>query len=278
MGRLHHASHEPGVARIVRVNGHRAVTEHGLGPGRGDDDLAHAVDGLAVERVSEVPHLALHLAGLDLEVGDGGLEVRVPVHQPLVAVDQALGVQLHKHLAHRRRQAVVQGEALPAPVARGAEPSQLLGDGPAGLGLPGPDAVHEGVAAHVAAALVALGGELALHHHLGGDAGVVGAGEPQHRLALHAVVAGEDVLQRGVQRMADVQRARDVGRRDDHAEGIGLGVARQGLLRAEGAGGFPAGVEAGFRGLGVEGLLDHGWWGKARRGGRCKENEGLGSG
>ena len=36
-----------------------------------------------------MPHLAVDLDVLDLEVGDRGLEARVPVHQALGAVDQA---------------------------------------------------------------------------------------------------------------------------------------------------------------------------------------------
>ena len=50
--------------------------------------------------------------------------------------------------------------------------------------------------------------ELALDHHLGGDAGMVGADHPQRVLALQPRVADEDVLQRVVERMADVERAR----------------------------------------------------------------------
>ena len=61
---------------------------------------------------------------------------------------------------------------------RGAEPLHLLLDGAAVVLLPIPDALDECLAAHVAAVL-ALVGELALHHHLRGDAGVVGAGQPQ---------------------------------------------------------------------------------------------------
>ena len=46
--------------------------------------------------------------------------------------------------------------------------------------LPGPDAFGEGFAAEVCA-VGAFGVELALDHHLGGDAGVVGAGDPERR-------------------------------------------------------------------------------------------------
>ena len=74
------------------------------------------------------------------------------------------------------------------------------------------------------AALLALG-QLALDHQLGGDAGMVHAGLPQHVLAPHALEAGQRVLQGVVQGVADVQPAGDVGRRDDDAERLGVGPA-----------------------------------------------------
>ena len=58
--------------------------------------------------------------------------------------------------------------------------------------------------------MLAPAGLLALHqlpldHHLRRDAGVVGAGLPQHVLAAHALEAAEHVLQRVVERMAHMQ-------------------------------------------------------------------------
>ena len=44
--------------------------------------------------------------------------------------------------------------------------------------LPVPDAFDEGFATYIAAVL-ALTAKLALHHQLGGDAGVIGARKPQ---------------------------------------------------------------------------------------------------
>ena len=63
--------------------------------------------------------------------------------------------------------------------------------------------------------------ELALDHHLGGDAGVVGARLPQRVVAAHAVVAGERVHERVLERVPHVQRAGDVGRRQHDAVGCG---------------------------------------------------------
>ena len=59
----------------------------------------------------------------------------------------------------------------------------------AGLFLPLPDPLDELLAAHRAAVGCWLSMQLALDHHLGGDAGVVGAGLPQHVRAAHALEA-----------------------------------------------------------------------------------------
>jgi hypothetical protein len=44
--------------------------------------------------------MALHLQRHDLEIGNGGMELRVPIDQPLVAIDQALAVKIDEDLAH----------------------------------------------------------------------------------------------------------------------------------------------------------------------------------
>jgi hypothetical protein len=72
----------------------------------------------------------------------------------------------------------------------------------------------------------ALGVELAFDDDLGGDAGVVGAGLPQRVVAAHAVVARERVHDRLVEAVPHVQRAGDVGRRQQDAEGGGVRRSR----------------------------------------------------
>ena len=101
--------------------------------------------------------------------------------------------------------------------------------------LPVPDAGGEVFAGKVGA-LFAFRGELTLHHHLGGDAGVVGAGNPDAGLAQHAVPAREDVHLRLVEHVAHVQAAGDVGRRKQLDEGRGLGSCG-GAGRGRGGGG-----------------------------------------
>jgi len=83
-------------------------------------------------------------------------------------------------------------------------------DGAAGLGLPVPYLFDELVAAEIVARL-AFGIELALDHHLRGNAGVIGARLPQRVVAAHAVVAGQRVHQCVLEGVTHVQTAGDVG-------------------------------------------------------------------
>ena len=76
-------------------------------------------------------------------------------------------------------------------------------------------------------------GELALDDHLGGDAGVIGAGEPERGVAAHAMPADGDVDLGVLQHVAHVERAGDVGRRNDERKyrfaGLECGVVDAGF-------------------------------------------------
>ena len=201
-------------------------------------------------RIAQVPQVTLLLLGLDLQVAHGGLEHRIPVHQALAPVDQALLVQAHEGLGHRLAQPFVHGEALARPVHAAAHAAHLAGDVAAGFGLPLPDLVDECLAAQVVPRLP-LGHELAFHHHLRGNAGVVGAGLPQGVVAPHAVVAGQRIHDGVLEGVAHVQAARHIRRRDDNAVVVAVGVD----LGVEMAGLFPALVPAGFDLGGVVGFV-----------------------
>ena len=246
------------VAFVVRMHGHRGVAEHGLrSRGRNRDERRGIVrvERDALERIANVPEMPLHLDLLHLEVGDGGEQLGVPVDQPLVLVDEPLAVKLNEHLAHGAREAFVHGEALARPVAGGAEPLQLLDDGAAQFRLPRPHLFEEFFATERAASGLLALHELTLDHHLGGDAGMVGAGLPEHVAAAHALETGEHVLERVVERMAHMQGAGNVGRRDDDAVGSAPHAApadRHGTRPP-----LPTGVDAPLDGGGLVCLIDH---------------------
>jgi hypothetical protein len=231
-----------GMALVVGMHGDGGVAQHRLGPGGGDGDRRAR---LALDRIGDVPERALHLALLDLEIGDRRVQLRVPVHQSRIAIDQAVAVERDEDLQDRRRQAFVHREALAAPVDGRAEPAQLARDGAAGLALPRPDPRDEVVASDPLAVAAlrrdraravqrnALGGELTLDHHLRRDAGMVHAGLPERVVALHAPPAHQDVLQCVVERMAHMEAAGDVRRRDHDA------IGRTGVPTAAGEGTGP---------------------------------------
>ena len=166
------------VAFVLRMHRDGRVAKQGFRAGGGDDQYLRRRPALAVgDGITDVPERTRFLLADHLKVGDGGVQHRIPVHQPLTAVDQPLFMKAHEHLGHRRRQSLVHGEALARPVGRSAHAAQLARDGVARLGFPLPDPLQEGVPAQIMAR-AALGGELAFHHHLGGDAGVIGARLP----------------------------------------------------------------------------------------------------
>ena len=87
-------------------------------------------------------------------------------------------------------------------------------DRPAGFGLPFPDFSLERFAAQIAV-VDALRGKLAHHDALRRNSRVVGSGQVQRVVALHAPPARQDIDLGVVEHVADVQRTGHVRRRDD---------------------------------------------------------------
>src|SRR6202161_1775721 len=79
---------------------------------------------------------------------------------------------------------------------------------------PLPAAIDERVAAERVTVLAFLG-EVFLDGVLGRDAGVIGPRQPQRVVTLHPPRADYYVLQRDVERVAEMELAGDVRRRDD---------------------------------------------------------------
>ena len=195
------------IALVVRIHRDGGVTEHGLGARSANDDEGGGIfriEDLALQRIAQIPQAALDLDLLHFEIGDRGEQFGVPVHKAFVLVDQAFAMQLHKHLDDGARQPLVHREAFARPVAGRAETLQLIDDNAAAFRLPLPHALEKFLAAHLAAARLPALHQLALDHHLSGNAGMVGTGLPQHVAAAHALEAAQHVLQGIVERMAHV--------------------------------------------------------------------------
>ncbi len=238
-GQQHGAADQVPVALVVGVHGDGGVAQHRLDPGGGDDDRLR---GIVERAVADGHQFTGILRVLDLDVGQRGVTPRAPVDDPLRAVDQPVVEELLEDRLHRGGQALVEGESLPVPVDGIAQPLHLPEDGSAGFGLPVPDLLHEQLAAEVVTGL-AVDRQLPLHHVLGGDPGMVHARQPEHLVTRHPVPAGEDVHQRVIQGMADVQGARDIGRRQHDRERPLRAAEYRLLVRPEVPGSHPALVQ-----------------------------------
>mmetsp|Transcript_38932 Transcript_38932/g.105432 ORF Transcript_38932/g.105432 Transcript_38932/m.105432 type:complete len:406 (+) Transcript_38932:1744-2961(+) len=218
------------VAVVVGVHRNGRVSKHRLQSGRRHDQevlrvLDHVLE-LAQDAHFDLVVIAgdaeIRLAGdvlvVHLEVREGRPQVGAPVDQAVVAVDEALVVEADEGLLHSPPEHLVHGESLPRPVDASSDLFELAADTVAVLLLPGPDALEELLAAQVVAGQLLVLEEQPLHHALRCDACVVGAGHPQRHVPAHAVPASERVLDGTSERVAQVQGARHVWRRDHHDE------------------------------------------------------------
>ena len=218
------------------------IARDGLGPGGSNGDMPAAVGQL----VAHLPQLAPALLVFHFVIGKSRVAARAPVDDVVALVDQPFIIELHKNLAHGGGEAFIHGEAQTRPVHGIAKGARLIKNAVAVFIAPFPHPVDKGFTAQILAALAFLG-KGAFHHVLGGNARVVGAGHPEHVLALLAGVTAEHVNKCMVERMPYVQRARDVGRRNDN--GIRLAgsvrIGRKGFVI------FPVLAPPGFNVMGL---------------------------
>ncbi|MNI07008.1 hypothetical protein D3C73_600080 [compost metagenome] len=114
------------VTLVRRMNGNRAVTQHGFRAGCGDRDVVAffrqddvtvgilldiGIGFAAGQRVLEVPHVAVDFLALDFEIRNRRFEFRVPVDQSLAAIDQAFLVERDEDFEHRLGKTFIHGEA-----------------------------------------------------------------------------------------------------------------------------------------------------------------------
>ena len=262
-------AHEMGVARVGRVHGHGDVGGDGLGAGGFEDEVGDR-DGVALgvggggrldEFVLEAVDVALGRAHLNLLVGEGGEGDGAPVDHAFTTVDVALLKEFDEGRQHGLGVAGVHGEVGAVPIAGATQLAELLEDVVTLFVAPGPDAFEEFLATEIAAALALGFFEVFFHHGLGGDAGVVGAGDPAGGFAFETGAADEGVLEGVIEHMAHVQDAGDVGRRDDDGVGLLAGCGDAG----EALGFLPGGIPFGFNIAGFVALGDLGHGRKINR-------------
>ncbi len=79
------------VSLVIRMDRDGAVAEHRLRTRRCDRDEGRRILGIVgrpFDRIAKMPEMSVQFDLLDLKVGNGREELRVPVDQPLVLIDQ----------------------------------------------------------------------------------------------------------------------------------------------------------------------------------------------
>ena len=267
------------VAVIVGVHRDGRIAQHGLRACRGHRDVIRAFG----QRVPNGPQLCLPLFMDHFQIADHRAAARAGIRHVAAAIDQPLAVEARKSLNHGLRVGRVHGEAQARPVAGGAGADHVIEDGAAALFLPLPAAFEKLFPPHGHAGFLPLAppddlgllagfevrlqfaADFPLHNHLRGDAGVVGPRQPEHFAALHAAVAHEDVDLRMLEHVPHVERAGDVGRRDDERVALARCVIRDmenlpaapqvGPFRLNGLRGIDFGKLAGQRNISLLGSV-----------------------
>ncbi len=212
------------VTLVVRVDRNAGIAHEGFRAGGRDNNVFVG----ALDIIFDIPQLARLVFIFDLGVGQRRCAVRAPVDNAAALVDQALFVEVDKHLAHGLRAALVHCEAFALPVAGRAQLFQLRDDAAAVLVFPVPNPLEELFAPEVVAGQLFVDAQAFLYLDLGRNARVVGAWHPQRRIALHPLEADQDVLERFVEGVPHVQLPGDVRGRDYDGKRlfgfVGLGV------------------------------------------------------
>ena len=151
-----------------------------------------------------------------LLVGKRRLAPWAPVDDVVAAVDEPLFVEPDENLGDRFRQPLVHGESLTVPVTGAAHALELLDDRSARRLLKLPHFPDEPLAAEIVPRLSLLTGDLPLHHVLGGDTGVIGAGHPLRYISLQPLEPDKNILDGVVQGVTEVELVGHVGRGDDY--------------------------------------------------------------
>ena len=220
-------------------NSNRRIAEHGFRTGgRNMDKLSL----FAFNRIFVIIHFADGFLLDNLQVGNGGHKLGIPVNQFLGLVNQSILIQVYENFADGAAQTLIHGKTLAAPVAGSPQAAQLPANGAAALFFPFPDGFNKFFAAKVMAGN-AFFGQITLNNHLGCDTGVIHAGLPENLFAEHTVIANQNILQRVVQRVSHMQNAGNVRRRNDNGKSL-LVLAHVGL---EIAAVFPVGINLFFK-------------------------------
>eukprot|EP00051_Salpingoeca_urceolata_P021055 m.323674 g.323674 ORF g.323674 m.323674 type:complete len:378 (+) comp19726_c0_seq19:3348-4481(+) len=211
-----------GIARVLGMDGNGNITEQRFRTSCSNDQLLVAVAELVCKRGENAnlnlfvvardgnKRASLDLKLVDLNVGNGRLELARPVDKLVGAVDESFVVQANKGFLDSSGALRAHGKSLTLPVARSTQAFKLLVNAGTVLVFPLPHFADKLFAAKLVAGN-ALPGQPLFNNNLRGNAGVIATRVPQRAFATHAMPAGQGVFNGVCQRMSQMQGARDVG-------------------------------------------------------------------
>ena len=94
--KLHGYADDAAITVILRMHRDCDIAEQRFWTRGRHDDVAGAI----LHWIPNVPDLALLFLGHDFEIGDRGIQHRIPVHESLAAVDEPFFMQAHEGLDH----------------------------------------------------------------------------------------------------------------------------------------------------------------------------------
>ena len=261
--------------RVFRIDRNACITKVGLRTRRRDGDmLARLIARIIHNGIAHVPEEPFDIFHLDLVVGERGLRDGVPVDEALAAIDEPIAEQLEERFAYGACADVIHREALAFPVARAAHLLELVGDACLVFVFEVVDKFEELLAAILSGEFLLLVIrnprlarflELAIDHRLRRDPRVVCPRHPERLKSLHPMRTDQNVLDRVVERVTEVQGGGDIGWGDEDGVRLSTVIENTAWVRMERSRIHPFGPHRGFSCRGVvrfghwfEGCR---WWG-----------------
>ena len=121
---VHEFADQVGVALVFRVNSYCRIPKHGLWSGSRNCEVLIGVG----DRVVEVPQMAIFLFRDYFQIGDGGVQLWIPVHQAVAAINQSFVIEIDKDFLDHSGKLLIHGEAFTGPIQGGTHASELLRD------------------------------------------------------------------------------------------------------------------------------------------------------
>ena len=164
-----------------------------------------------------MPEMPRLLLVFHFRIGDGRIADRTPVDDLCALVDPALFMHLAEYFRNGFITALVHRETFPVPVTGRAQFFELWNDPAAVLPSPVPGALQKFLPAQIML-VDALFFQRLNNLYLRGNAGMVRARLPQRIIALHPLIADQDILHRIVQCMSHMKLSGDIGGRNHDRE------------------------------------------------------------